>query len=235
MEHMKRMEQLERLSPSWPMSETAWLASRLLRRQVVDVSAVEPVGRVVDLIFDPKACQVMGLVIQSADERQGWFAPLARLFNWGRGVATVGLDHVISMDGDVVMLNANPFRLTPPREMERAPRLNTICEMTILTIRGTCLGTLADLLLGEQGTTVTGYVVSPTTAGEQALPALDDLAPLAAATESTPAPHMRLIPASSNVRIGESLILLVSEVEPQQEEIVVVPQEITDHTQLKGA
>lgn len=234
--HVERMEQLERFSPSWPVSETAWLASRLLRRQVVDVSAAEPVGRVVDLVFDPQSCQVMGLVIQPADEQRGLFAPVGRLFGRGRAAATVGLDHVISMDGDVVMLNTNPFRLTPSREMEQMPRLNAICEMAILTMRGTSLGTLADLLLEEQGTTIAGYVVSPSAAGEQALPPLQDLAPLAGELESVPTPRLRLIPASSHVRIGESLILLLSDIEPPQAEVViVVPQEITERTRLKGA
>ncbi len=235
------MEQLERVDfmeppehyiALQPAVETAWLASRLLQRQVVDVSAVEPVGRVVDLIFDPRACQVMGLAIQPTPQQRG---PLGRLFNRRRSAAIVGLDHVISMDGDVVTLNANPFRLTPSRELERMARLNTICEMAILTARGTSLGSLADLLLEDQGTTVTGYVVSPTPAGEQALPLLDDLASLTPAPASGPLPHMRVIPASSNVRIGESLILLVSEVEPLREEVVIVSQPAPERAKSKKA
>lgn len=236
MEHIESMRQPEQFfapEPE-PEGETAWLASRLLQRQVVDVSAVAPVGRVVDLIFDPRASQVMGLVIQSASERRGPLALLGRLFNWRRSVAIVGLDHVISMDGDVVTLNIDPFRLTPPRELERMARLNTICEMAILTVRGTSLGSLADLLLEDQGTTVTGYIVSPTPAGEQALPALDELTSIASAPASGPAPHMRVIPASSNVRIGESLILLVSEVEPLREEVIVIPQQTAVRAKSNG-
>ncbi len=232
------MERESVLSLSQPANETAWLAGRLLKRQVVDVSGVEPVGRVVDLVFDPKSRQVMGLVVASAD---GWstpFAPLTRLLKRRRGVAPVGLDHIIAMDGDVITLNANPFRLPASsrvREMERMPRLSDICEMTILTMRGMSLGALADLLLEDQGTTVAGYVVNPTMAGERALPPLDSLFPLVDSKPASAAnPRVRVIPASSDVRVGDSLILLVSEVKPLREEVIVIPLEAAARAKLKG-
>ncbi|HEX9037750.1 MAG TPA: hypothetical protein VF808_12265 [Ktedonobacterales bacterium] len=211
-----------------PATEQAWLASRLLHRQVVDASSIEPVGRVADLIFDPIAGQVMGLVVAPAEESRGLFA---RLFKRRRAGGTIGLDHVISMDGDVVMLNADPFKSTAPRELERMPHLNVICEMAILTMRGSCLGSLADLVLEDRGTRVTGYVVTPTALGEQTLPMIDDVAPDAlagvepAANGRSPAPRMRVIPVSGNVRIGDSLILLVAEVTPLHEDVVIVSQD----------
>ena len=228
--HMEYTEQPGRFAPPRLVEESAWLASRLLHRQVVDVSTVEPVGRVVDLIFDPKAAQVMALVIQPVTLERDLVAMIGRLFTGRRTLATIGLDHIISMDSDVVMVNTDPFHLTTSREIERMPRLNTICEMAILTMRGTSLGSLADLVLTDQGTNVAGYVVNPTPAGEQTLPSLDDMAPHAAAPASASAPRTRVIPASSNVRIGESLILLVAAIEPLRDEVVVVTSEPTAHS-----
>lgn len=226
---MERIEQMERASSPQGSDESVWLASRLLRRQVVNVSAVEPVGHVVDLIFDPKACRVMGVEIQSSTRTRG-------VFRRTRATATVGLDHVISMDGDVVMINADPFEVSTPPEFAKLARLNVVVEMAILTMRGTSLGTLADLLLGHRGVTVTGFVVSPTEAGELALPPLDAYVPVSDAGEESIEPdtnvalpaRMRVIPASSNVHVGESLILLVGDVELQQGEIVVITDPTDD-------
>ena len=214
-------------------AEPAWLASRLLRRQVVDANSIDQVGRVVDLIFDPIAGQVMGLVIEKVGEQRGSAGFLGRLLKGRRSTATVGLDHVISMDGDVIMLNADPFKVTAARELERMPHLNVICEMAILTMRGSCLGSLADLVLEDQGTRVTGYVVTPTAFGEQTLPYLEDVAPLPVGVEPGPtnggraAPHMRVIPVSGHVRIGESLILLLADVTPLREDVVIVSQTVS--------
>lgn len=214
-------------------SELPWLASRLLRRQVIDAASIDQVGRVVDLIFDPIAGQVMGLVIEAAGEPRRPPGLLGRLFKGRRATATVGLDHVISMDSDVIMVNANPFKLTAARELDRMPHLNAICEMAILTMRGSCLGSLADLVLEDQGTRVTGYVVTPTAFGEQTLPYLEDIAPVAGLTDEDEssngakiAPRLRVIPVSGHVRIGESLILLVAEVTPLREDVVIVSQTV---------
>lgn len=231
---MEQVERMERQSIFQPAEQPAWLASRLLHRQVVDVSAVEPVGRVVDLIFDPKAFRVMALVVQSTTPARGALAMIGRALNRRYRVAAIGLDHVISMDGDVVMVNANPFHLPASHDFDKLARLNTICEMAILTMRGTSLGTLADLLLEDRGVTVTGYVVSPSPTGEMELPALDVLAPAAApeldadgvALGATPEGEslgrLRFIPASSNVHIGESLILVIGETGLAPERVVVV-------------
>lgn len=245
LEHVEPMEELSTHdgtgSPVYlqPAAEPAWLASRLLRRQVVDAASIDQVGRVVDLIFDPIAGQVMGLVIEATAEQRGSSGFLGRLFKGRRSTAIIGLDHVISMDGDVIMLNADPFKVTAARELERMPHLNAICEMAILTMRGSCLGSLADLVLEDQGTRVTGYVVTPTAFGEQTLPYLEDVAPVAGvadpasangsngATGGRVAPRMRVIPVSGHVRIGESLILLVAEVTPLREDVVIVSQTVS--------
>lgn len=239
LEHVEPMEELNTHdgtgSPVYlqPTVEPAWLASRLLRRQVVDAATIDQVGRVVDLIFDPIAGQVMGLVIEATAERRGSGGLLGRLIRGRRSTATVGLDHVISMDGDVIMLNADPFKAPAARELDHMPHLNAICEMAILTMRGSCLGSLADLVLEDQGTRVTGYVVTPTAFGEQTLPYLEDIAPIAAVGEPASAngarvaPRMRVIPVSGHVRIGESLILLVAEVTPLREDVVIVSQTVS--------
>lgn len=245
-----------------PSGAPAWLASRLMRRQVVDVSTIEPVGRVADVIFDPRSCQVMALAVESSApaQGQGFAAMISRALTRSRDIATIGLDHVIALDGDVVMVNADPFRLSAPREMERMPRLNDSCELAILTMRGICLGSLADLLLDQRGATVLGYVVNPTRQGELMLPPLPTLPaldeppavamsqPASSAAESTPAEpstegasaeepstRMRVISASSRVHISDSLILLITEVEPLRGEVVVIAPQPEERVGLNGA
>jgi sporulation protein YlmC with PRC-barrel domain len=217
------MDRPDQVTPPSRTEETTWLASHLLRRQVVDVDSVAPAGRVVDLIFDPDTFLVMGLIIESSE--RGRVSALGRLFKRRNSVAYVGLDHVIAMDGDVVTLNTNPFNLAQSRDMERLPRLNATCEMAILTTRGTCLGTLADLLLDDRGTVISGYVVSPTAAGEETLPAFTDLSIVQPGGTDR---RMRIIPADSPLRIGESLIMLLGEVAPLREFVVVTPQPVIE-------
>ncbi len=158
------------------------------------------------------------------------------------------------------MVNTDPFRLSAPRDLERLPRLNESCDLAVLTMRGICLGSLADLLLEQRGATIAGYVLNPTRQGELTLPPLPPLlnepaqsaaAPDAETTtdgenaapsgEDTPAPGVfstraRVIPASSRVRISESLILLVADTEPlREEEVVVVPQQPEERIEVSGS
>jgi sporulation protein YlmC with PRC-barrel domain len=238
MNHLMRAPSLEIAGPQ------AWLASRLLRRQVVDVSSIESVGRVADVIFDPRTCQVMALIVESnaPAQGQGFAAMISRTLTRRRELATIGLNHVIALDGDVVMVNADPFQLSVPREVERMRRLNDSCELAILTMRGTCLGALADLMLDERGVNLLGYVVNPTRQGERMLPPMPTLssldnppvvvesqskgdAPSADLAVDGPPTHLRVIPASSNVHVSESLILLVTEVEPLREEVVIITRQ----------
>ena len=238
MNHLMRATSLE------PVGSQTWLASRLLRRQVVDVSSVESVGRVADVIFDPRTCQVMALIVESSApaQGQGFAAMVSRTLTRRRDVATIGLDHVIALDGDVVMVNADPFRLTVPHELERMPRLKDSCELAVLTMRGVCLGSLADVLVDQRGVNVLAYVVSPTRQGERMLPpmpmlssldgplVIDESQPDVDPPDSSPAAdeppaRLRMISASSNVHISESLILLVTEVEPLREEIVIITRQ----------
>src|SRR6185437_8195327 len=98
-------------------------------------------------------------------------------------------------------------------------------------------------LLDHSGSAIMGYVVKPSELAQSSLPQLADLvgfddsgaedsdvvdaAPQALAL---PAPHLRVIPASSRVHFGESLIMLVSEVEPLQRRAVVVSQPLNQQT-----
>lgn len=218
------MERPERLSSYLPMEETTWLASRLLRRQVVDVSAAEPAGRVTDLVFDPDNGQVMALVIESDSRARMQRHSRVGFFRRKAATTSVGLDHIIAMDGDIVTVNTNPSTLAHIRELERLPHLNKTCEMVILTMRGTCLGTLADLLLENQGATIAGYVVSPTAAGEEALPALAGRTELPSVAAESTLRQLRVIPADSRLRISGSLIMLLDDVAPLGECVVITPQ-----------
>lgn len=250
------MDNLMRVPRLEPAESRAWLASRLLRRQVVNVSTIEPVGRVADVIFDPRSGQVMALAVESSAPAQGFGATIRRALSRQRDIAPIGLDHVIALDGDVVMVNADPFRLSVARELEQMPRLNDTCELAVLTMGGMCLGSLADLLLDQRGVSIAGYVVNPTRQGELMLPPLPPLlsgddSPLAATPEpdgdgdaassdksdkdEARSTRVRVIPASSKVHISESLILLITEVEPLREEVVVITHQPEESAELNGA
>jgi sporulation protein YlmC with PRC-barrel domain len=213
----------ERMSSQQTSEESTWLASRLLRRQVVNVVAAEPAGRVTDLIFDPDNGQVMALIVESERRTEAKSRFPGGIFRRKFAPATVGLDHIISMESDVVTVNANPFNLAHSRELERLSHLNKTCEMPIVTMRGVCLGTLADLLLEDRGATIAGYVVNPTQEGEDLLPTLDEqVATDAGITDNEQA--LRVIPPHSRLRVGSSLIMLLEELVPLRELYVVMSQ-----------
>ncbi len=219
-----------------------WLARRLLQRQVVNVSTIEPLGRVADVLFDPINCQLAGVIVHREPEPRGVGASIGRIFGRTGDSGVVSLDHVISLNGDVVTVNADPVHLNMASAFEDMLSLNDVCEFVILTTFGMSLGSLMDLLLDHSGSSIMGYVVKPSELAQSSLPQLADLvgfddsgaedpdaevpdvvdaAPQALAL---PVPHLRVIPASSRVHFGESLIMLVSEVEPLQRRVVVVSQ-----------
>lgn len=228
-----------------------WLASRLLNRQVVNASTLEPVGRVSDVAFDPESCLVTALCVQPEPSPGGFAATVGRRLGRRGAVASVGREHIISLNGDVIMVDSDPVR-----SMGHAARLREVCELTILTLHGMCLGSLADIILDNRGSVVTGYVVNPTRHAEALLPPLEELeqssrqqaqpAEQPEQTEQTeseadasadsvesalPAASLRVIPASPRVRIGDSLILVVEEVEPLRQEPVVISSQSGAHTE----
>lgn len=216
-------------------SEQMWLASRLLRRQVVNMSTLEPVGRVADVILDPERCCVAALSVQLTPMEGGFLSAVRRVLGRYRTVGAIGIEHVIALSGDVVMVDSNPVRPSSLQRVELGASLCAICELTILSLRGTCIGSLADVLVDSQGRMVTGYVVNPTKQAESFLLPLDELLPLsppqtegeAAASEvaplsGSPPAELRVIPASPRVRIGDTLIVVVDDVEPLRQEAVAV-------------
>ncbi len=224
-------------SPTSPASDRKpWLASRLLQRQVVNTSTIEPAGRVADVVFNPESCQVTALIVQSTSSESRLMTAVRRAYNRRHPVASVAIDHIIALNGDVVMIDRDPvFSSLSPSNGSLAS-LCDVCELTLLTFHGVCLGSLADLLLDSQGRTVIGYVINPTKQAEsflEPLAGLEASSPLemerrmgAAAVSSSsgssefnsPATHMRVIPASPRVRIGEEIILVIGEVEPLQQD-----------------
>lgn len=229
----------------------AWLASRLLHRQVVNASTLAPVGRVSDVVFNPESRQVTALTVHATATSDGVLEAARRAIGRQRTVGAIGIDHIIALNGDVVIVDNDPAPTAvrrpahPAHAAERGPdgeaRLCDVCELTIITLHGICLGVLADVLLDERGTLVTGYVVNPTRYAESTLLPLGELEPseppqtetgtetatddsaAAPASESSDArPRLRVIPATPRVRIGESLILVLDGVEPLHQEMVTV-------------
>lgn len=215
-----------------------WLASRLLQKQVVNTSTVELVGHVTDVAFDPESCQITGLMVEPNAPGNGFMAAVHRVFGPSRMLGSVGLDHIIALNGDMVTIDNDPVvsALLPTRT--RAAQLCKVRSHTIITVRGACLGSLVDVLVDERGSHVTGYVIDPTRQGESLLQPYEESEqrpPLRiasdthsddAAAESKPLPaHLRVIPASPRVHIGRSLILVVEEVEPlRPQPVVITPQ-----------
>lgn len=231
------------LLPAPPPSGQPWLASRLLRRQVVNVSTIEPLGRVADVLFDPINGQLAGVIVHREPAPRGVGAAIGRIFGRQGDSGVVSLEHVMSLNGDVVTVNADPARLNMASNAEAILSLNDVCELVILTTYGMSLGSLTDMLLDHSGSTIIGYVVKPSELAQSSLPRLADLAEFddsgaedpdvvdaAPQTLALPAPHLRVIPASSRVHFGESLIMLVSEVEPLQRRVVVVSKPLDQQT-----
>ncbi|MGH2504898.1 MAG: hypothetical protein ACRDID_20505, partial [Ktedonobacterales bacterium] len=166
-------------------------------------------------------------------------AAIGRIFGRNGDSDVVSLDHVISLNGDVVTVNADPVRLNTASAFENMLSLNDVCEFVILTTYGMSLGALADILLDYRGSEIVGYVVQPTTLAQSILPLLSDLAELepepdevnvvnaadVPPTPALPASHLRFIPAASRVHFGESLIMVVSDVEPLRPQGVIISQQ----------
>lgn len=235
-------------------SEQPWLASRLLHRQVVNASTLEPLGRVSDVMFNPKTCHVSALIVRSTSVGGGLLAAARRAMGRLHTVGAIGIDHVVALNGDVVVVDSDPVASTVLRTPQQASErdaclLCEVCELTIITLHGMCLGELADLLLDQRGTLITGYVISPTRYAESILLPLEEVVPAGPAqtereanaavtsppSESSSEPHVLVIPASPRVRIGESLVVVVEEVEPLLQDAVIVSNQPTrEHPERAG-
>lgn len=242
-----------------------WLASRLLNRQVVNATTLEPVGRVADVVFDQKKCQVAAISIQFTPlPDSGWMAFIRRVPGLSRPAGYVTLDHIISLNGDVIVVDTYPGRATSPR-VARLPHLREVCELAIITLHGVCLGSFADLLVDEKGSGVVGYVVNPAKQVEALMIPLQEveLAPppfaeRAAAATNGPGTgvsslavtgkdgesaqsgmdaslsHLCIIPASPRVRIGDSLIMVYEDIEPLGKETVVIASQDQPQGQMEA-
>lgn len=240
-----------------------WLASRLLNRQVVNAATLEPVGRIQDVVFDPKTCRVAALHIQSTlPVETGWMGFARRTLGRSRSVGYVTLDHIVSLNGDVIVVDADPGHVAS-HQLARMAHLREVCELAIITLHGVCLGTFADLLVDDRGSRVIGYVVNPAKQAEDFMMPLDeielalhpfgesesaedttgevgadgamtpddgsgsdDAAPTQAAT-GVALSHLRIIPASTPLRIGDTLIMVFEDIEPLAKEAVVITSQVT--------
>lgn len=235
---MDREEDAPSLLTTLPATGSPWLASYLLERQVVNISTLEPLGRVADVTLDPERRQVVGITVRLGSDTPGLAATLRRAFTRKKNDGAVALEHVIALNGDVVTVDADPVQAVDAAQPQRMLNLNAICELVILTTYGKSLGVLADVLLDHDGTSILGYVVKPTQLAASLLPRVEDLAQpeeldtgaSEAADGAKPSPlpggRLRIVPASYRLRFGDSLIMLVSEVEPLQRKVVVISQSV---------
>src|SRR5262249_17256691 len=144
-------EELQPQTPAVPpsSSEQSWLASHLLQRQVVNATTLEPIGRVADVAFNPETCRVTALVIERTPTGGEVATAVRRAFGQHRTIASVGLDHVIALNGDVVTTDRDPVQsaVVPSKGPGQVACLCDVCDLTIITLHGICLGSLADVLL----------------------------------------------------------------------------------------
>jgi sporulation protein YlmC with PRC-barrel domain len=146
--------------PTGPGTKT-WRASQLAHRPVVDVQCVEQIGDVVDLVFDPQNCHLAGLLVQRTGP-EGSIAELTRRA-LGRvlGLVFVPVEQVLALDAEVVTLDpARPIAGQRERTSQ-LPRLSKVLGFAVVTLRGQRLGRLVDLLLGDEGRRLAGYLVEP--------------------------------------------------------------------------
>lgn len=236
--------------------EQVWLASWLLNRQVVNAASLEAAGRVSDVVFDPLTRQLVALNVQpSLPLEAGTRALLRRVLRRSGEGRYVMLNHILSLNGDIVVVDAAPARAASQR-VARMPHLCQVCELAIITLHGICLGSLADVIVDAKGSELAGYVVNPTKQAEALMMPLDQVRlapdmhlvsqpqmpqdPDERDTTASDAPdaeppaadvsqgidsslsHLRVIPASPRIRIGDSLIMVYEDVEPLYREAVVI-------------
>lgn len=236
--------------------EQVWLASWLLNRQVVNAATLEPAGRVNDVVFDPMTRQLVALNVQpSLQLEAGTLARIRRVLNRSGEARYVTLNHILSLNGDIVVVDAAPGRAASQR-VARMPHLCQVCELAIITLHGICLGSLADVLVDAKGSEIAGYVVNPTKQAEALMLSIDQvqLAPEMRLTSQPQSPqeaadtdldmsdgagvkpsatntapekdpslsHLRVIPATPRIRIGDALIMVYEDVEPLYREAVVI-------------
>ncbi len=215
-------------------SERPWRASLLLHRQVVNARTVESIGSVSDLVFDPQTCRLVAIALD-VPETDASVSTVARRFLSGyRPPFYVGMEHIVALNDDVVIIDIDTAHPAPPQSMQRLPHLNRVLNHQLVTLHGMRLGRLADLLLDYRGGQVVGYLINPTRRGAAVTvtpptPAAEAPADDAgsdserAPTLSGPLPaNLRIVPASPRVRVGRELILVLEDVEPVTREDVVV-------------
>jgi sporulation protein YlmC with PRC-barrel domain len=207
---------------SQPQS-SGWQATRLVHRPVVDVRLGQTLGEVADVVFDPEAHQLVGLLIQP-EGRAGALAEIARrAFGGTLGLIYVPVEQVIALDADIVTLDTEAGGEGHPRPDIPLPRLSAVSGFAVVSLRGQRLGRLSDLLLDAEGRRIVGYLVGPESraaphdiasaspVAPAAAAAADDsgeAAPAQAAAAPAPSAPAIVIGADQDVRIGRDLIVV---------------------------
>jgi sporulation protein YlmC with PRC-barrel domain len=188
----------------------------------VDVNDGQTLGEVADLIFDPGTCSLAGLLVAARGQRAPLLEVARRTFGGTMGLTYVGIDHVLSLNADVVTIELGDKRTGPPHGP--LPRLSAILQFDVITLQGRRLGHLVDLLLDPEGRRIVGYLVappaaimeiastpvgsSPTVPGD--LAATDSAEP--ATTPTIPvapaSPPLIVVASDQGVRVGRDLIIV---------------------------
>src|SRR5579859_4159328 len=82
-----------------------WRAQLLAHRPIVDVRQVAQMGTVADIVFDPMASQIAGILVQPARPEAALLGMARRAFGGALGLTFVPVERVIALNGDVVTVD----------------------------------------------------------------------------------------------------------------------------------
>lgn len=205
----------------------SWQASELIRRPVVDVRLGHHLGDVGDIVFDPAARRIAGLLVQGRGRKPAVLQAARRAFGGTSGLTFMDVERIISLHADVVTVLAEAETDGRPRAGNPIPRLSAYLDFAVISIQGRRLGRFADLLLAPNGRSIVGYLMRPpegaahgvvdaeagAAAQHVSQPAAPAVAPEGAEaaphdTAASPAPALLMIPADQDVRFGRDLIVV---------------------------
>jgi sporulation protein YlmC with PRC-barrel domain len=204
-----------------PVRPDGWRATLLAHRPVVDVSRVEQMGAVADLVFDPHRRQLVGLLLQRPGP-EGTIVEMARrALGSALGLTFVSMEQVIALHGDVVTVDLSRGA---PESAAPLPRLSKVVGFAVVTTRGQRLGRLVDLLLDSEGRRIQSYLVArgghgvmpqrmnhlwtrPAAAPDA--PTQDEHAEVEPPAGGAPPPDdLVVVPATLDVRIGRDMVVI---------------------------
>jgi sporulation protein YlmC with PRC-barrel domain len=203
-----------------PARTDEWRASHLFHRPVVHAQRVEHIGVVADVALDPESSALAGLLVGPPGPEGDMLDVVRRAVGRDLGLAFVPAEHILALDGDVIMVELSRGqgsrrtrlpRFTGSQPATRWPQLRHVQGYAVVTMQGQWLGRLVDLVLDPAGRHINGYLINPNAPMQPSHPRVKRPSTPAAKTDTrTPEPKaptsLLVVPASAYVRVGRDLI-----------------------------